>query len=179
MVCEARPRARARPPVEANRKLSGSDGGRSRSAAQACPQIWLPARVGGRRRSLLQLERRLKGFPQSRVVDTGNVVFENSCSLRMIERGDRAAYFAARPAKETWRRWPPMEPERVHFIGHGECGRLILPIPGDGEAQKEQQPFPNSTGPPIAGIDYAVYGRRCGRRWRDYEPYLRQLWRSG
>jgi hypothetical protein len=38
---------------------------------------------------LAQGDRNLKGSPQSGIVDACDVVFENGCSLRLIERGNR------------------------------------------------------------------------------------------
>jgi hypothetical protein len=97
----------------------------------------------------LNVDGSLKGAPQSRIVDPRDVLFENSCAPRIVERGDHLADFAARPAKETRCRWTPLQPERVDFIGHGKYGRFILGIPGDGETQEEQEPFADSAGPPI------------------------------
>jgi hypothetical protein len=94
----------------------------------------------------LNVDSSLKGAPQSGIVDPRDVLFENSCTPRIIERGDHLADFAARPAKETRRRWTPLQPERVDFIGHGKYGRFIFAIPGDGETQEKQQPFPNPAG---------------------------------
>src|SRR5262249_61365825 len=79
---------------------------------------------GGRPRSSLKVDCSLKGSPQSRIVDPCDVLFERGCSLRIIERGDRRADFAARAAKETRCGWPPPQPERADFIGHGKDGRL-------------------------------------------------------
>src|SRR5215472_4931298 len=90
------------------------------------------------------------GRPRSSlIVDPCDVLFESGCSLRIIERGDRRADFAARPAKETRCGWPPLQPERVDFIGHGKYGRLVFRIAGDGKTHEEQEPFANSAGPPI------------------------------
>jgi hypothetical protein len=81
----------------------------------------------------LNVDSSLKGAPQSGIVDPSDVLFENSCAPWIIERGDHLAGFAARPAKEARRRWPPLQPKRVDFIGHGKYGRFILGVPGDGE----------------------------------------------
>jgi len=94
----------------------------------------------------LNVDSSVKSTPQSGIVDPRDVLFENSCAPRIIERGDHLADFAARPAKKTRRRWTPPQPGRVDFIGHGKYGRFILGIPGDGETQEKQQPFPNPAG---------------------------------
>jgi hypothetical protein len=70
----------------------------------------------------LSVDSSLKGAPQPGIVDPRDVLFENSCAPRIIERGDHLADFAARPAKETRRRWPPLQPERIDFIGHEQLG---------------------------------------------------------
>jgi hypothetical protein len=91
----------------------------------------------------------LKGSPQSWIVDPCDVLFENGYSPRIIQRDDHLADFAACAAKEARRRWPPLVPECVEFIGDGKCGRLVFRIAGDGKTQEEQEPFANSAGPPI------------------------------
>src|SRR5262249_60625604 len=83
----------------------------------------------------LNVDSSVKSTPQSGIVDPRDVLFENSCAPRISDRGDHLADFAARPAKETRRRWPPPQPERVDFVGHGKYGRFMLGIPGDGETQ--------------------------------------------
>jgi hypothetical protein len=113
------------------------------------PQILTFVLAGGWPRFSLKVDRSPKGSPQPWIVDPCDVLFENGCARRIIERGDPMADFAACAAKEARRRWPPSLSERVDFIGHGKYGRLILRIVGDGETQHEQQPFSNSTGPPI------------------------------
>jgi hypothetical protein len=94
----------------------------------------------------LTVDGSLKSAPQSGIVDPRDVPFENSCAPRIVERGDHLADFAARPAKETRCRWTPLQPERVDLIGHGNYGRFILVVAGDGETQEKQQPFPDPTG---------------------------------
>src|SRR5262249_1417995 len=105
--------------------------------------------AGARTGSSLKVGWRLKGSPQSWIVDPCDVLFESGCSLRIIERDDRRADFTARPAKETRCRWTPLVPERVDFIGDGKCSRLVFRIAGDGKTQEEQEPSANSAGPPI------------------------------
>jgi hypothetical protein len=104
---------------------------------------------GGRPRFSLKVDCSLKGSPQSWIVDPCDVPFENSCAPRIIEREDHLADFTACAAKEARRRWPPLMPERVDFIGDGKCSRLVFRIAGDGKTQEEQEPFANSAGPPI------------------------------
>jgi hypothetical protein len=62
----------------------------------------------------LAVDGSLKGSPQSGIVDSRDVLFENSRAPRIIERGDHLADFAARPAKETRCRWTPLQPARRH-----------------------------------------------------------------
>jgi len=103
----------------------------------------------GSRRSSLKVDRSLKGLPQSWMVDPCDVPFENSCAPWIIARDDHLADFAACAAKEARRRWPPLVPECIEFIGDGKCSRLVFRIAGDGKTQEEQEPFANSAGPPI------------------------------
>src|SRR5262249_8224507 len=103
----------------------------------------------GRPRSSLRVDRSLKGSPQSWIADPCDVLFENGYSPRILECDDRLADFAACAAKEARRRWPPLVPERVDFIGHGKCSRSVFGIAGDGKTQEQQEPFADSAGPPI------------------------------
>src|SRR5262245_63024296 len=103
----------------------------------------------GRPRSSLKVDCSVKGSAQSWIVDACDVLFENGYSPRILERDDRRADFAACAAKETRRRWPPLQLERVDFIGYGKCSRLAFGIAGDGKTQEEQEPFADSAGPPI------------------------------
>lgn len=123
---------------------------------QARPQI-LPMVLG---RPVFETDRSLKGLLQSRLVNPCNKPFENGRSFRVIGRDERLADFSACPAKEAWRRWPPVQPERVDFIGHCQCSRFVRRIPGNGETQKEQQPVPNPSGPPILGTRRLIHRAR-------------------
>jgi hypothetical protein len=123
--------------------------GKLRLTLQTGPQISPLFLARGSRRSSLKVDRSLKGSPQSGIVDPCDVFFENSCTPRIIERDDHLADFAARAAKEARRRWPPLVPECVDFIGYGKRSRLVLRIAGDGKTQEEQKPFANSAGTPI------------------------------
>jgi hypothetical protein len=105
---------------------------------------------------LLALDRGLKGAPQANIVDTRDMAVEYRGPPGIIARDDGLADFGARPAKETWRRGSPVQPERVHLIGHGERSRFIPRVVGNGEPQQEQQPFPNSTGSPVLRPDLSV-----------------------
>src|SRR5262249_39928082 len=119
------------------------------SASHACPEMLALVLDGGRPRSSLKVDRSLKGSPQSGIVDPCDVLFENGYSPRILECDDRFADFAACPAKEARRRWPPVVSECVDFIGHGKCSRFVFRIAGDGETQEKEQPFANSAAPPI------------------------------
>src|SRR5262249_38325128 len=119
------------------------------SASHACPEMLAFVLGSGRPRSSLKVDRSLKGSPQSWIVDPYDVLFENGYSPRILECDDRPADFAACAAKEARRRWPPLVPDRVGFIGHGKCSRLVFGIAGDGKTQEEQEPFADSAGPPI------------------------------
>jgi hypothetical protein len=61
----------------------GRPRGKPRSPSQTCPEILLLVLRSGRRSSL-NVDRGLKGSPQSKIVDACDVVFENGCSLRII-----------------------------------------------------------------------------------------------
>src|SRR5262245_56116490 len=107
------------------------------SASHACPEMLAFVLGSGRPRSSLKVDCSVKGSPQSWIVAPCDVLFENGYSPRILERDDRLADFAACAAKEARRRWPPLQPERVDFIGHGKCSRLVFGIAGDGKTQEE------------------------------------------
>src|SRR5262245_13272085 len=81
------------------------------------------------------------------------MAFENRGAPGIVAGDDRLTEFGARPAKETWRRWPPPQPDRVDFVGHGERRQFIRRIVGNGEPQQEQQPLSNSSSAPVMRPD--------------------------
>src|SRR5262245_12870607 len=97
-------------------------------------------------------------MPQPNIVDTCDMAVEYRGPPGIIARDDCLADLGARPAKETWRRRPPPQPDRVNLIGHGGCRRFDRRVDGNGEPQQKQQPFPNSTGAPVLRSDLPV---RC------------------
>jgi len=90
-------------------------------ARQAEPQVsWLALRGCG---SFVEVHGGSEGPPQRRIVDAGKVPFENRRSFRIIERGDRFAHVVAGPAKERWRRRPPLKAARVDLISQSKRHR--------------------------------------------------------
>jgi hypothetical protein len=74
--------------------------------------------------------------------------------------------------KKGGRRWMALLAE---CVGHGQCGRFVLGIAGDGKTQEEQEPFANSAVLPIPGTELLhLSSRHFGDRL-----HVRSLRRNG
>src|SRR5258708_13522581 len=98
-------------------------------ARQAEPQVsWIALGGCG---SLVEVHGGSEGPPQHRIVDAGEVPFENRRSFRIIERGDRFAHVVGAPAKERWPRRPPLDAPPLDLLRQTTPRRHIFPIDAD------------------------------------------------